>query len=63
MLETNKDNSKVIPESSLIKLIRVNGFVISSLNFKHIIMANYYPLESNKWLSDWFKTQEDTIGD
>jgi hypothetical protein len=40
MLETNKDNSKAIPKSSSIKLIRTDGFVISSLNLKHIIMAN-----------------------
>jgi hypothetical protein len=38
--EANKDNSKAIPKSSSIKLIRADGFVISSLNFKHIVMAN-----------------------
>jgi hypothetical protein len=45
MLEANKNNPKVILESSSIKLTRVNGFVIFSLNFKHIIMANYNALE------------------
>jgi hypothetical protein len=39
MLEVNKDNSKTIPKSSSIKLTRAIGFVISSLNFKHIGMA------------------------
>jgi hypothetical protein len=38
MLEANKDNSKVILESSSIKLTTVDEFVISSLNFKHIGM-------------------------
>jgi len=47
MLEAKKDNSKVVPESSSIKLTRVDGFVISSLNFKHIIMADCNALESN----------------
>jgi hypothetical protein len=47
VLEINKNNSKAIPESSLIKLIGVNGFVISSLNLKHIVMANCNALESN----------------
>jgi hypothetical protein len=26
-------------------------------------MANYYALESNHWLLDWFKIQEDTRRD
>jgi hypothetical protein len=47
VLEVNKNNSKVIPESSSIKLTRANGFVISSLNFKQIIMANCNALENN----------------
>jgi hypothetical protein len=47
MLEANKDNSKVIPKSSSIKLIRVDGFIISSLNFKHIRIANFNASESN----------------
>jgi hypothetical protein len=41
MLEANKDYSKAIPESSSIKLTRVNGFIIFSLNFKHVMMVNY----------------------
>jgi hypothetical protein len=40
MLEANKDNSKAILESSVIKLTWANGFIISSLNYKHIIMAD-----------------------
>jgi hypothetical protein len=40
MLEANKNNSKVIPKSSSIKLTRAYGLVIFSLNFKHIVMAN-----------------------
>jgi hypothetical protein len=47
VLEINKNDSKAIPKSSLIKLIGVNGFVIPSLNFKHIVMANCNALESN----------------
>jgi hypothetical protein len=45
LLEVNKNNSKIIPESSSIKMIGVDGFVISSLNFKHVIMANCNALE------------------
>jgi len=45
LLEVNKNNSKVIPESSSIKMTGVDGFVISSLNFKHIVMANCKALE------------------
>jgi hypothetical protein len=36
MLEANKNNLEAIPKSSSIKLTRANGFVIFSLNFKHI---------------------------
>jgi hypothetical protein len=41
MLEANKNNPKVISKSSSIKLNGVDGFVVFSLNFKHILMANY----------------------
>jgi hypothetical protein len=61
MSEANKDNSKAILESSTIKLTRVDGFIIYSLNFKHIVMV-CNALESNKWFLDWFRTQEVTIG-
>jgi hypothetical protein len=48
MLEANKDNSKAISKSSSIKLIaQANGFVIFSLHFKHLIMADCIPLENN----------------
>ncbi len=47
MLEANKDNAKVIPKSSSIKLSRVDGFRIFPLNFKHIVMANCNASESN----------------
>jgi hypothetical protein len=57
MLEANKNNPKVILESSSTKLTRVNEFIIFSLNFKHIVMVGYNALESNQWLLDWFKTQ------
>jgi hypothetical protein len=40
MLETNKDNLKAISYSSSIKLTKVDGIVISSLNFKHIVMVD-----------------------
>jgi hypothetical protein len=60
MLEVNKDNSKAIPKSSSIKLTRVDGFVVSSLNFKHIVMVDCNALVSNKCFLDWFKTQEVT---
>jgi hypothetical protein len=63
MLEANKDNSKVILESSSIQLTKVDGFVISSLNFKHIVMVECNASKSNQWLLDWFKTQVATIGD
>jgi len=39
MLKARKTNSRIISKLSSIKnLIRVGGFVISSLNFKHIGM-------------------------
>jgi hypothetical protein len=47
MLEANKYNSKAIPNSSLIKLTGVDGFLIFSLNFKHIVMANCNASKSN----------------
>jgi len=56
LLEVNKNNSKVILKSSPIKLIGANGFLTSSLCFKHIVMTNYNALESNQWLLYWFKT-------
>ncbi len=62
MLETNKDNSKAIPKSSSIKLTKANGFIISSLNCKHIIMANYNASKSNQWFLNWFKTEAITTG-
>jgi hypothetical protein len=52
MLEANKNNSKAIPKSSSIKLTRANGFVISSLNFKHIAMVDCNGLASNQCLLD-----------
>jgi hypothetical protein len=60
MLEVNKDNSKAIPKSSSIKLTKVDGFIIFSLNFKCIIVVDCNALESNQWLLDWFKTQATT---
>jgi hypothetical protein len=45
--QANKDNSKAIQKPSLIKSIaHVDGFVISSLHFKHIIMADSNALEN-----------------
>jgi hypothetical protein len=63
MLETNKNNSNIIPKSSSIKLTKVDGFIISSFNFKHTVMANYNASESNQWLYNWFKTQAVTTRD
>jgi hypothetical protein len=57
LVEGNKDHSKVILKSSTIKLIKVDGFVVSSLNFKHIIITNCNVSKSNQRLLDWFKTQ------
>jgi hypothetical protein len=59
MSEANKDNSKAIAKSSSMKLIGVDGFIISSLNFKHIVMVDYNASECNLWILDWFKTQEE----
>jgi hypothetical protein len=47
MLEANKNNPKVIPESSSIKLTRVDQFVKIFLNFKHIVIASYNASKSN----------------
>jgi hypothetical protein len=55
MLKAHKTNLRT-PKLSSIKLTWPNGFVTYSLNFKHIIMANY-ALKSNQWLLDWFKSQ------
>jgi hypothetical protein len=63
MLEAKKYNSKAILESSLIKLIGANGFIISFLNFKHIIRADFNTSKSNQWFLNWFKTQIVTMGD
>jgi hypothetical protein len=57
MLEANKDNSKIIPKLSLIKLTKAYGLVISSLNFTHIIMVDCNALENNHKLLDWLRTQ------
>jgi hypothetical protein len=56
MLEANKDNSKGIPKSSVIKLIGIDGFIISSLNFKHIVIVHCNASKSNQWFLDWFRT-------
>jgi hypothetical protein len=53
----NKDNSKAIPKSSLIKLTWVGGFVTTFLHFKHMVMANCNVSNNNWWLLKWFKTQ------
>ncbi len=63
MLEAKKDNLKTIKESSSIKLTSANGFVISSLSFKYIVMADCNASKSNRWLLDWFITQVITIRD
>jgi hypothetical protein len=52
MLKANKDNSKIIPKSSSIKLTGQDGFVIYSFNFKHIVIVDYNALENNQWLID-----------
>jgi len=57
MLEANKNNPKVFPKSSSIKLTKVDGFVIFSLNFKHVVVASYNASKSNQWLLDLFITQ------
>ncbi len=62
MLEANKDNSKAILESSLIKLTGADEFIISSLNFKHVVMVDCNASKSNKWLLDWFIIQVITTG-
>jgi hypothetical protein len=63
MLEANKDYSKAILESSLIKLTRVNGFIKFSLNFKHIVMVNYNASESNPVVLRLVRTEAVTTGD
>jgi hypothetical protein len=63
MLEANKTNSRITLESSLAKLTWIGEFVTSSLNFKHIVMANYNVLINNQLSLDWFKTQAFTIGE
>ncbi len=63
MLETNKDNSKAILEPSSIKLTNVDGFAISSLNFKHIVMVDCNASKNNQWLLNWFTTQTITTRD
>jgi len=47
MLEAYKNNLKTILESLAINLTGANGFVISFLNFKHIVMVDYNASESN----------------
>ncbi len=47
MLEAYKNNLKTILESLAINLTGANGFVISFLNFKHIVMVDYNESESN----------------
>jgi hypothetical protein len=37
----NKDNSKAIPKSSLIKLTWVGGFATTFLHFKHMVIENW----------------------
>jgi hypothetical protein len=43
----NKNNSKAIPKSSLIKLTRAGGLVTSSLHFNHMVMAKCNALKNN----------------
>jgi hypothetical protein len=57
MLKANKTNLRTTPKLSSIKLTWPNGFAIYSLNFKHIVMANYNALKNKQWLLDWFKSQ------
>jgi hypothetical protein len=61
-IDSKLKNSKTIPKSSSIKLTWVGGFVISSLHFKHMVMANCNALDNNQWLLYWFKTHAFTIG-
>jgi hypothetical protein len=63
ILIENKNNSKVILESSSIKLTEASGFVISFVHFKHMVMADYNASNNNQWLLDWFKTHAFTIGE
>ncbi len=59
----NKNNSKVILESSSIKLTEASGFVTSFVHFKHMVMADYNASNNNQSLLDWFKTHAFTIGE
>jgi len=63
MLEVSKTNSRTTLESSPGKLPWIGEFVISSLNFKHIVMANCNVLINNQLSLDWFKTQALTLGE
>jgi hypothetical protein len=56
MLEVSKTNSRTTLESSPGKLTWIGEFVISSLNFKHIVMANCNVLINNQLSLNWFKT-------
>ncbi len=47
MLEASKTNSRITLESPLGKVTWIGEFVTSSLNFKHIVMANYNVLINN----------------
>jgi hypothetical protein len=62
-LIANKNNSKVILESSSIKLTEASGFVTSFVHFKHMVMADYNASNNNQSLLDWFKTHAFTIGE
>ncbi len=61
MFELNKVSSRTTLKSTLIKSTWASGFLIFSLNFKHIIMAYYSAIETNQWLLDLFKIQTFTI--
>jgi hypothetical protein len=59
----NKDNSKVIPKSSSIKLTKASGFVTFPQHFKHMVMVDCNSSKNNQWLQNWFKTHAFTIGE
>jgi len=44
-------------------MAKANGFVIFSLSFKHIVMANYNTSKNNQWILNWFRIKAITTWD
>jgi hypothetical protein len=57
MLEVNKDNSRIIVESSSINWSKFCIIPTSSFNLEFIMMALFQASLNNQWSLDWFRTQ------